>query len=249
MRPLALCTIAVALAVPAAAQTVDEIIAKNVAARGGLGKIKAIASLRMTGTMSMGPGVEAPMVLELKRVNRIRVEFTVQGQTGVQVFDGTSGWVLMPFMGQKEAQLMPPEASKDVLEQADIDGPLVDYQKKGHRIELVGKNKTAGAEAYQLRVTLKSGAVRNIWIDAASWLETRGEGQRTMGGRAMESETVLGDYREVAGFQFPHRIEGGPKGSPQKQAIVLTKIEVDPAIDDARFTKPTAPTPPADKPI
>ena len=107
----------------------------------------------------------------------------------------------MPFMGQTEAQPLPPEAVKDAQEQSDLDGPLVDYQKKGHKVELVGKDQAAGVDAYRLRVTLKSGAVRDIWIDAASWLEIRGESSRSMGGRVVESETILGDYRDVGGLQ------------------------------------------------
>jgi outer membrane lipoprotein-sorting protein len=238
-----------ALALPSSAQTVDEVIAKNVAARGGLDKIRAVQSLRMTGTMSMGPGMDAPMVLELARGNRMRMEFTVQGKQGIQTFDGTSGWVLMQFMGQTEAEAMPAEAIKDVVEQTDLDGPLVDYQKKGHKVELVGKDQAPGADAYHLRVTLKSGVVRDIWVDAASGLEVRGEGRREMGGRTMEAETVLGDYRAVDGMQFPHRIEGGPKGTPQKQTIAITKIEVNPTLDAARFGKPTPAPAPTDKPI
>jgi outer membrane lipoprotein-sorting protein len=238
---------AAAFAVPLWAQTADEVIAKNVAARGGLEKVKAVQSLRMTGTIGIGPGMQAPLVLEIKRGGRLRSEVTVDGKVGVQTFDGTAGWALMPFMGQTEAQALPAEAVKDAQEQSDLDGPLVDYQKKGHKVELVGKDRAAGVDAYRLRVTLKSGSVRDIWIDAASWLEIRGESSRSMGGRVMESETTLGDYRDVGGLKLPHRVEGGPKGRSEKQAIVLSKIEVDPVIDDARFGKPTPATPPADK--
>ena len=249
MRRLVPCFLAAtAFALPLAAQTADEVIAKNVAARGGLEKVRAVQSLRMTGTVSMGPGMQAPLVLEIKRGGRIRSEVTVEGKTGVQTFDGTSGWAFMPFMGHTEPQAMPAEAVKDAQEQSDLDGPLVDYQKKGHKVELVGKDKAAGVDAYKLRVTLKSGSVRDIWIDAASWLEVRGEGSRSMGGRIMESETTLGDYRDVDGLKLPHRVDGGPKSRPEKQAIVFSKIEVNPAIDDARFGKPTK-RPPADKTI
>lgn len=241
LLPLALA--AAALSLPLAAETVDEVIAKNVAARGGLDRIRAVRSLRMTGTMSMGPGMEAPMVLELARGNRMRMEFTVEGKKGIQTFDGTSGWTLMQFMGQTEAEAMPAEAVKDVVEQTDIDGPLVDYQKKGHQVELVGRDQAAGADAWHFRVTLKNGVVREIWIDATTGLEVRGEGRREMGGRTMEAETSLGDYRTVEGLQFPHRIEGGPKGSRQKQTITITKIEVNPTIEDSRFGKPTTARP------
>jgi outer membrane lipoprotein-sorting protein len=247
-RLLPLTLAAAALCLPLRAETVDEVIAKNVAARGGLDKIRAVRSLRMTGTMSMGPGMDAPMVLELARGNRMRMEFTVQGKKGIQTFDGTAGWTLMQFMGQTEPEEMPAEAVKDVVEQTDIDGPLVDYQKKGHKVELVGRDKAPGSDAYHFRITLKNGVVREIWIDSTTGLEVRGEGRREMGGRTMEAETTLGDYRAVDGLQFPHRIEGGPKGSPQKQTITITKVEVNPTIEDSRFGKPTS-KPPVDKTI
>lgn len=236
MRPLP-CVAAVALlASPLAAQTVDEIIAKNIQARGGLEKLKAVQSLRMTGRITVGPGTEAPMVLELKRGNRMRMEFTYQGMTGVQAFDGTAGWAVMPFGGNNEVQPMPKEMAQDAAEQADIDGPLVDYKAKGHAVELLGKESVAGVDAYRLKVTLKGGSLRTIWIDAARNLEIRGEGFRGAGGA--ESETMLGDYRAVGGIMFPHSIEGGPKGAPQRQKIVLDKIEVNPAVDDSRFKMP-----------
>lgn len=240
MRRLVPFALAAACTVPLSAQTADEVIAKNIAARGGLERVKAVQSLRMTGTIGIGPGMQAPLLLEIKRGGRLRSEVTVDGKVGVQTFDGTSGWALMPFMGQTEPRALPAEAVKDAQEQSDLDGPLVDYVKKGHRVELVGKDRAAGVDAHRLRVTLKSGSVRDIWIDAASWLEIRGESSRTMDGRVVDSETTLGDYRDVSGLKLPHRVEGGPKGRSEKQAIVFSKIEVDPVIDDARFGKPSA---------
>jgi hypothetical protein len=237
-RLLSLATAVAAFASPVAAQTVDEIIAKNVLARGGLDKLKAVQSLRMTGKMTMGPGLEAPVVLELKRGSRMRMEFTFQGMTGVQAFDGTSGWALMPFGGRKDPEPMPPEAVKDAEEQADIDGPLVDYKAKGHTVEFVGKEPIEGSDAYKLRVTLRNGNVRTIWIDAEANLEIKGEGKRTIRGSEVESETSLGDYKEVGGVMYPHSVEGGPKGAPQRQKIVIDRIEVNPAIDDSRFRMP-----------
>ena len=62
----------IALAAPAAAQGVDEIIAKHVDAMGGMEKIKSVKSVRMTGTMGLGQGIEAPIVLEIKRPNALR---------------------------------------------------------------------------------------------------------------------------------------------------------------------------------
>jgi hypothetical protein len=232
------------LAAPAAAQTVDELIAKNLAVRGGLDKMKAVQSMRISGKMTMGPGMEAPFVLEKKRPNRLRMEFTVQGMTGVQAFDGTTAWGLMPFGGRKDPEAAPADETKLAEEQADFDGPLVDYKAKGHTVELVGKEPVEGSDTYKLKVTLKNGSVRYVFLDAESFIQVRAEGKNAVRGNEVEFETSLGDYKEVGGLMFPHVIENGAKGRPEKQKIIIEKIELGPAVDDARFKMPTpAPAP------
>ena len=140
LRRLLLGIAALAFLAPMAqAQTADEIVAKYVQARGGMDKLKAVKSVRMTGKMMMGPGMEAPMVLEIQRPDKMRMEFTVQGMTGVQAYDGKVGWIVMPFMGKKDPEAVPAEDVKDFQEQSDIDGPLVDYKAKGKQVELLGK--------------------------------------------------------------------------------------------------------------
>jgi outer membrane lipoprotein-sorting protein len=239
LRKCLLTLAAAALALPAGAQTVDELIARNVEARGGLDKMKAVRTLRMTGKMTMGPGMEAPISLELKRPASIRMEFTVQGMTGVQAFDGKTGWSIDPF-GRKDPEPMSAEDLKEVEEQADIDGPLVDYGAKGHAVELVGKEKVEGSDAYKLKVTLKGGDVRYVYLDADSCLEIRAESKRMIRGSEVEVESTIGDYKEVAGLLFPHSIQNGAKGRPEKQNIIVDKVEVNPALDDGRFSMPGA---------
>jgi outer membrane lipoprotein-sorting protein len=230
--------LAALVAVPASAQTLDEILAKNLKAKGGLDKIKAVKTMRMTGTMTVGPGMEAPFVLEQKRPNLFRMEFTIQGMTGVQAFDGKVGWQLMPFQGRKDPEPLPEDAMKQVEEQADFDGPLVDYKAKGSTLELVGKEKVDGSDAYKLKLTLKSGDVRYIFLDADQFLEVRTEGKTNIRGTDVEAESTIGDYKDVGGLMFPHALESGQKGSPQKMKMTIQKIELNVPIDDARFKMP-----------
>jgi hypothetical protein len=229
------------LLAPALAQTVDEVIAQATEARGGLEKMKAVQSLRMTGRMTMGPGLEAPITIEMKRPRNARMEFTIQGMTGVQAFDGQQAWGISPMGSQKPGPL-PPEMAKDLDNQADIDGPLVDYEAKGHQVELVGKEKVEGSDAWKLKVTLKSGDVQYLYLDADSHLEIRSESKRTIRGSEMEIETTIGDYKEVGGLLWPHSIQSGAKGRPEKQSFAFESIVVNAAIDDARFKMP-APKP------
>jgi outer membrane lipoprotein-sorting protein len=225
-------------ALPATAQTVDELIAKNVEARGGLDKLKSVQTIRLTGKMTMGPGMEAPVRLELKRPNSVRMEYTFQGMTGVQAWDGTSGWAISPFSGKTDPEPLSPEDAKEAEEQSDMDGPLVDYKAKGHSVELVGKEKLEGSDTYKLKVTLKNGTVNYTYLDADSYLAIREESKRTVRGSDVEVESTIGDYKEVGGLLIPHSIQNGAKGRPEKQDIVIDKIELNPPLDDARFKMP-----------
>ncbi len=242
-----LTTFALLLAPMLLAQTVDEIIAKNVQARGGMDKIKSVKTIRSSGTMTMGPGMEAPGSLIQKRPDMARLEFTVQGLTAVQAYDGKDAWQIMPFTGKKDPETMSADDKKDLEENADIDGPLVDYKSKGNAVELLGKDKLEGTDAYKLKVTLKNGDVITMYLDADSFLEIKEEMKRTMRGTEREVESVMGDYKEVNGLMFPFAIENGVKGSQEKEKLTLSKIELNVPIDDAIFKMPP-PAPPAAKP-
>jgi hypothetical protein len=240
------------MVLPAAAQTpapaagaapamgVDQIIAKNTEARGGLDKMKAVKSIRMTGKMTMGPGMEAPVTLEMKRPKFMRMEFTFQGMTGIQAFDGKNGWSVMPFGGKKDPEPMTVEELQQADEEADIDGPLVDYKSKGYTVEVIGKEKVEGSDAYKLKVGMKNGSVRYVYLDADTMLEIRTEEKRMIRGSEMEVESTIGDYKEVDGLLFPFSIQSGAKGHPEKQSLVIEKIELNPALDESRYSMPAA---------
>jgi hypothetical protein len=229
------------LAGPASAQTVDEVIARSFEARGGLDRLKAVQAIRVTGRMSMGAN-QASMVVEKKRPGRIRVEITVRGERAVQAWDGVTAWGISP-RGSGQPELLPAEAASAMAADADVDGPLVDYQAKGHRVTLVGKQMLEGGDAFKVEVRKKDGAVEVHFLDARSYLTVRIEGKRTIRGTVVEGEILLGDYLEAGGILWPCSIRSGARGNPEKQALTVEKIEVDPVLDDARFRMPTAKPP------
>jgi outer membrane lipoprotein-sorting protein len=229
------------------AQSVDEIIAKNVQARGGAEKLKSVKSIKSTATMSMGPGMEAPGTLIQKRPALARLEFTVQGLTAVLAYDGKNGWQIMPFMGKKDPELMSADEAKEIEENADLDGPLVDYKSKGNQVELQGKEKIEGTDAYKLKVTLKNGDVQTIYIDSDSFLDIKEVTKRTVRGTEQEIESAIGDYKPVEGIMFPFAVESSVKGTDQKQKLTITKVELNVPADDSLFKMPAA-APKADAP-
>ncbi len=198
------------LSAAAWAQTADEIIEKHLQAMGGKDKLKAVQSERLTGKMVMGQGMEAPFTLEMSRPNKMRMEFTFQGMTGVQAFDGKTGWSVMPFMGKTDPEAMPEEEVKRMQEQADMDGLFLDYKEHGRTVELMGKEELEGTPVYKLKVTQKSGDVVYAYIDAEQFLQLKQAGKTKVRGQEIESETIFGDFKKVGRPGLPplHRAEG-----------------------------------------
>jgi outer membrane lipoprotein-sorting protein len=241
MRSLIFATmLVVATHAIAHAESVDDIIAKNLEARGGADKLKNVQTLRMTGKMIVGPGIEAPFTIEIKRPRRMRFEIVVQGMTIVQTVDGDAGWTIQPMTGKKDPERMSADDLKEAQDQADFDGPLVDYKKKGHKVELIGKEKIEGTDAYKLKVTKKNGDLEYIYLDAEAFLEIKSEGKRMVRGTPVEFESTSGDYKRVSGVMLPFSAEWGSKSEKVKASF--TNVEVNGKVDDARFKMP-APAP------
>jgi outer membrane lipoprotein-sorting protein len=218
--------------------TVDKIVADFVAARGGIEKIRSIRTLRQTGRVSPEPGREAPVLRELKRPNKIRFEFTVQGITAVYVSDGAQGWQVSPFEGDLSPTPLPEQSVIEAMEQADIEGPLVDWKAKGHQVELAGIEVLGGREAYKLKLALKSGDVRYDYIDVKSHYLVRTDSTRRIRGMDVQLQTTFAAHKKFAGVLFPTTIEVVPVGRPKRLRVMVDTIEVNPPLSDARFTIP-----------
>ena len=224
-----------------AAQTAEEIVGKYVQKIGGMEKLDAIKTLRKTGTFTGGAGSEARVMEENKRQDLVRQEFVLQGMTGITAYDGKQGWKIEPWQGKKDVEPLGEEEMKQILEDSDFDGPLVRYREKGNSVELAGTEPVEGTDAYKLKVTLKNGDVRYYFMDTDYFVPIKIETRRMVRGAERESETTLGDYKEVSGVYFPHSLEIGQKGSPNRAKYVYEKIEANVPLDDARFHPPAPP--------
>ena len=248
-------SLAILSCIEASAQTVDEIIKKNIDAHGGIQKVKAIKSVKVTGkVLPTNLGQEIPIVIQQKRKNFVRIDATFQGKSQISAYDGQTGWKIDPFQGSSEPERVAGEELKELEEQSDMDGSLVDYKEKGHTVELVGKEDLEGTPVYKLKLTLKNGDVRNIYIDAANYLELKTTAKRQTSGGEIEIENYLGNYKPVNGILMAHSIENKVRGQVVSQ-ITFDKVEMDIPIDDSVFKmpakpedKPKAPDKPKDKP-
>jgi hypothetical protein len=236
--------LSLSVAASASALTVDELIVRNLAARGGLDKIRAIQSLRTSGKVRFGGGgfsLDLGFTQMAKRPGMLRQEVSWQGLAAVTAYDGAVGWQIQPFQGRLDPEKLAVDDAKDVRLNADIDGPLVDFKAKGYSVESLGTEDVDGTEAHKLKITLKDGDVRYVYLDPDYFLEIRVLDQTRVRGVEVEQETDLGNYEPVNGVMLPFSIESGAKGGPKSRKFTIEKAEANLALDDSQFKFPAAP--------
>jgi outer membrane lipoprotein-sorting protein len=221
--------------------TAAQIVERNISARGGLQAWRTVKTLSMSGKLDAGgkQKVQLPFVLEMERNRKTRLELQFNGQTAVQVYDGTNGWKLRPFLNRRDVEPYTQDELKAASMQADIDGPLVDYVAKGTKVQLDGIQSVEGHDAFNLKLTLKTGQVQHIWVDAQTFLDVKVEGTpRRLDGRFHPVATYMRDYRSVNGLMIPYLNETAVDGVKQTEKIILEKVIVNPKLEDSHFSKP-----------
>ena len=221
--------------------TLDELVAKNIEAKGGADALRALQSLKLTGKMLVQQGqIELAYNQTKKRPGEVRTEATLQGMTMVQSYDGKDGWKIWPFQGRKDPEKMSADDVKSLIEDAEIDGPLVDWKAKQSTLEYLGTEDVDGTLAHKIKVVRKNGDVNFVYLDPDRFLEIRILTQRIKNGAQEEVETDVGDYEKIGGMFVPFSIESGRKGDPDKQKIIIDKAEANVPVDDAIFHFPAA---------
>jgi hypothetical protein len=221
--------------------TVDELVAKNIEAKGGADALHALQSVRLSGKMLVKQGqVELAYLQTKKRPGEVRTEGTLQGMTQVEAYDGKEGWKISPFQGRKDPEKMSADDLKPLMEDAEIDGPLVDWKAKGSTVDYLGTEEVDGTLAHKLKVVRKNGDVSFVYLDPDHFLDIRILTQRMRHGAYEEVETDLGDYEKTAGVFVPTSIDSGRKGDPDKRKIIIDKVEANVPVDDAIFHFPAS---------
>ena len=248
LQRFALAAVTSLFALPLAlhAQTADDVINAYLKARGGLAKVKAVQSERVTGVITFAPGVEGPFFVERKRPLKMHMEITINGQSLIRVYDGkSSGWIYNPFAPNAAVLPMTPEDISGIADEADFEGPFVDYKSKGNQIEYVDKEQIEGKIVQKLKLTGKHGDVSYFYFDASTGLIMKWQGTRKLNDKEVPWETYFRDFREVDGLKYPFLVESAAADSDQIQKITATKIETNIPLDDSLFAKPKPPAPPA----
>jgi hypothetical protein len=199
----------------------------------------------LTGRIQFNPETEAPITVRIRRPNQIRQDFILQTRTGVRAYDGSVGWQRMPGPGggPTAVELLRDAELKNIQDEAEsgIDGPLVNYRARGHRVELVGKELFEQKPCFVIKVTLRSGHVMRQYLDASSFLEIGERLVRSVNGKDTEIESTIGDYRTVGGVLFPHLFVSGTADHPRESRVQFEKIIVNPQLDEMIFKPPFIP--------
>ncbi|EEA01406.1 conserved hypothetical signal peptide protein [Burkholderia sp. H160] len=196
----------------------------------------------MTGKSGVqGTVIALPYRIEMKRPRKVRFEVDFAGKTAVQVYDGTAGWYSRPYLGNATVQPFSAAELKLAGDQQDLDGLLIDAAAKGSQVAMEGVEPVDGHRAYKLKVTLKNGDVRHVWVDSSTFLDVKVDGTRQVGTRTRTMVTTLSDFRKVDGVMIPFVMETVGEGLRQPERIVIEKATVNSDLPDSRFAKPQIP--------
>jgi hypothetical protein len=221
---------------------VEQIVERSIAASGGLQAWRAVNTMVMSGQIEVGGKKNAtlPFTMTMKRPRMSRFEVRFEGQTAFQVYDGAQGWKVRPFLGREEVDPYTPDEARQAANASELDGLLVDHAQRGTKVALAGAEKVEGHGAYKLKLTLKDGSQRLMWIDASTFLQVKVEGDpRKFDGKMRPVFVFLRDYRSENGLKVPHVIETTVQGAKQTHKMTIERVSVNAPVDTALFAKPT----------
>jgi hypothetical protein len=180
-----------------------------------------------------------PMRVERKRPLMQRVEIDLDGKTSVQVFDGKHGWKIRSYLGRHEVEpFTGAELALAAAQPPEFEPPLIDYAAKGTKLKLEGSEKVDGRPAYNLKLTLKTGAVQHVWIDRETFLEVKLASARRINGTDKQVYTTLKEYKPEGGMAWPHFQETRIEAARDSEILRIDRVNINPNLDDNRFAKP-----------
>jgi hypothetical protein len=229
------------LAGSASAQTADELVAKNLAARGGAQALGALKSVAFDGKLIFPGGFELTYREVRTGAGNLRWDATIQGLTLVQAWDGKGAWRINPFEGRKDAEAMSGDEARAMADAASIPGQLLAARAAGASVAYLGTEELDGTLCHKLKVTQADGDEFVYLIDPDSNLEVKVTETRRIRGTLQVTENELGDYEAVGGVMFPMAIESGAPGSNQRQRLVIASATANPDAPASLFAQPVSP--------
>ena len=245
---LSLCILPFAVAVEPALEpglSAEQIIEKNITARGGLDAWRKVQSMVWVGHIESAnaPAPNLPFVLVQQHPNKSRFEIKTQNQISLHVYDGNRGWKMRPTSsGKPELQPYSREELSFAADGQSLAEPLTDYQARGITVALDGIDEVEGHKAYRLNVTLPSGASHHMWIDAKTFLDLKSDREyRNSHGQSGRLAMFYRNYKTIEGVQIPLMIESGVDVAKASDKMVIDKVTLNPQLDEMTFAKPNIP--------
>lgn len=213
------------------AQTADEVIAKHIEAIGGKENWKKVNSMRQEATLSV-QGMDIPVVISAVHNKATKQEYTVMGMTGYSIITSEGGWNFNPMQGQTKPEPITQDELKYGKDNLDLQGDFVDYNAKGHAIQLMDKEDIEGVECFKVKLTRKSGNESIFFFDPKTYYVVRTSSKMSANGQEVESVVNMSNYLKLPeGIVIAHTIESTAIPAP----ITVTKVIINGKIDDAVF--------------
>lgn len=221
--------VAFATTVSAVAQTADEVVQKHIAAIGGADAWRKVNTMKLTGAMK-AQGMEIPVVVFATHNVGSRVNISAMGMDGYIITTPSAGWSFMPFMGQTKPEPMTAEQVKLAVEELDLHGDFLDYAKKGHMVEMQGKEDIDGTECFKLRMKMKDGQEKVYYIDPSNYYVVRTVTKMTVDGKEQEGAEDFSNYQKLPeGIVMPMTTES-PMGP-----ITYTAVEINKPVEASMY--------------
>lgn len=201
----------------------------------GVEKMSEVKTMISTGKF-MSQGMEFPFKMYNKRPLKLKIEVEFQGQKMIQSFNGTSGWGIVPWQSPDPVDFNDLEI-KQMSQQADMDGMLVNYEDKGYTLEYIGTEEMEGTECYALKLLTKEGDEFTFYLDLDAFVIIGTKAKVLMEGNEMISYTYMGNYKQIEGIAVAHSMENKMNGMTVSN-IVLEDVKFNVEVDDSIFLKP-----------
>lgn len=222
----------------------NQIVDKNVAARGGLEAWRRIDTMVWVGHLQSVSAMDAGVhfVMKMKRPNQMRFEVSSETEKSVRVFDGNDGWKAQPPRSNKPPLMAyTPDEVRFARDAPGLDGWLIDHEAKGVGVALDGIDEVDGHKAYRLAISLPSGTVRHDWVDAKTFLELKYDREvRVAGGKPARLEVFYRNYQMVDRLMIPMSIETGSAPGRAVDTMVIDRVLLNTPLEPATFARPAA---------
>lgn len=210
--------------------TADQILVKVSEAMGGVEKIKSLDTLRV---QTIYDGHEKPVVIEIKRPNKIRTE-----STATTVFDGKRGCFLKRPPAKDGTPRGPGLFNPDEFKEFEVDLAFYVPAFFDHPSTYLGTGEEEGKKVHKLQVDLPLGARMIYFIDAETFLITGVRANFSTSSGEYRQDRVYHDYQNTGeGILYFHHFSFSFNGGKMQKAV-NEKVEFNVPLDDSRFAIP-----------